>query len=234
MPQALPTEVLLEPMRTPAQTAAYSTADQDLKARPSINDEVDSMIGTQPEGSALFSKVRAENASAGSSTLSTSIRNQVQNGSDSNFEWAPYGYAWEGPAFCYRNLYFEQPNLERYGSGYGHVLTPTLSAAHFVTSVCTLPIKAVCNPPWNCDCTLGHHRPGNCAPHQRFRQHKVNRTSGLVASRQATVSIDESSDFFIASDAFERDGAPVRVSITDIETNDFSAASSDTSSSESQ
>ncbi len=31
--------------------------------------------------------------------------------------WSSTGYCWQSPAFCYSPLYFEQTNLERYGTG---------------------------------------------------------------------------------------------------------------------
>jgi len=81
--------------------------------------------------------------------------------------WNANGYQWQNATFCFSPLYFEQPNLERYGQGVGHPFASTVSAAKFVTDVVTLPAAMVCTPPWRSSCTLGHHRPGDCAPYQR-------------------------------------------------------------------
>lgn len=81
--------------------------------------------------------------------------------------WSSHAYCWESPTFCFSPLYFEQPNLERYGQGVGRPFESTTSAVKFVTDVTTLPIALVCTPPWSSSCSLGHHRPGDCAPYQR-------------------------------------------------------------------
>lgn len=83
------------------------------------------------------------------------------------YPWSAHGYCWESPSFCFSPLYFEQPNLERYGQGVGRPFTSASSAVAFVADVTTLPIALICSPPCSKSCTLGHHRPGDCAPYQR-------------------------------------------------------------------
>jgi hypothetical protein len=83
------------------------------------------------------------------------------------YPWSAHGYCWESPSFCFSPLYFEQPNLERYGQGVGRPFTSASSAVAFVVDVTTLPIALICSPPCSKSCTLGHHRPGDCAPYQR-------------------------------------------------------------------
>jgi len=83
------------------------------------------------------------------------------------YPWSAHGYCWESPSFCFSPLYFEQPNLERYGQGVGRPFTSASSAVVFVTDITTLPIALICSPPHSKSCTLGHHRPGDCAPYQR-------------------------------------------------------------------
>jgi hypothetical protein len=56
--------------------------------------------------------------------------------------------------FSHRPLYFEQPNLERCGTGCC-CLTTYASAAHFFGSVVLLPLHAVLDPPCRCVPTLG-------------------------------------------------------------------------------
>lgn len=81
---------------------------------------------------------------------------------------------WAAPATHSSPLWFEQPNVERYGHHrrlYGcDVLTPSaISAAHFFADAAVLPWKAVASPACDCDYTLGAYRPGSCNPHQWLR-----------------------------------------------------------------
>jgi hypothetical protein len=81
--------------------------------------------------------------------------------------WPSNGATWQSPAFCYKPLYFEQPNLERYGIGHSCPTNSFLSGARFFADVALLPVHALCQPPHSCECTLGHRRPGDCNPIQR-------------------------------------------------------------------
>lgn len=79
--------------------------------------------------------------------------------------WALSVAAWEAPGFYHRPLYFEQPNVERYGH-YVPRWQPAISGAHFFGSIVALPYKMWVYPPCDPIYTLGHHRPGSCNPHQ--------------------------------------------------------------------
>jgi hypothetical protein len=80
--------------------------------------------------------------------------------------WPANLYAWDAPSFYHRPLYFEQPNLERYGHFHrSWRLQSAISAAHFFASVPTLPLKMCVHKPCERVHTLGHFRPGNCNPH---------------------------------------------------------------------
>jgi hypothetical protein len=79
-----------------------------------------------------------------------------------------YTYDWQASAFCCGPLYFEEPNLERYGYTHG-ILQPIISGAHFFTTIPALPYKMVVHPPHECVYTLGYYRPGDPAPRQRVR-----------------------------------------------------------------
>jgi len=81
--------------------------------------------------------------------------------------WPGTNSAWASPAFCYNPLYFEQPNIERYGIGYARPTNAIVSAGRFFCDVTLLPLHAICQPPLSCECTLGHRRPGDCNPIQR-------------------------------------------------------------------
>ena len=74
---------------------------------------------------------------------------------------SPVAYTWASPVFHHRPLYFEQPNLERYGNGPCRLVQPVASSAHFLLSVPLVPFKMIYNPPWSDIHTLGEGRPGN-------------------------------------------------------------------------
>ena len=75
-------------------------------------------------------------------------------------------FMWKASALCHKPLYFEEVALERYG----HTLVreefqPIISGAKFFLTVPILPYKMGLNPPCECIYTLGHYRPGSCAPY---------------------------------------------------------------------
>jgi hypothetical protein len=61
---------------------------------------------------------------------------------------------------CYRPLYFEDIQLERYGRTFG-IVQPGVSAAHFFCSVPLMPYKMVVRPPRSCECSNGFSRRGD-------------------------------------------------------------------------
>lgn len=84
----------------------------------------------------------------------------------SQFGWMPTPYTWISPAFYHYPLYFEQPNLERYGVGRARAVQPLLSSAHFFWSIPLMPYKTLTHHPRERVYTLGQGRPGNCLPVQ--------------------------------------------------------------------
>ncbi|MBM3998151.1 MAG: hypothetical protein FJ297_01185 [Planctomycetes bacterium] len=76
----------------------------------------------------------------------------------------PATLSWKASALCHKPLYFEEPQLERYGHTAGPWLQPALSGAHFFGNVIVLPYRMGINPPSECRYPLGYYRPGNCAP----------------------------------------------------------------------
>jgi hypothetical protein len=79
--------------------------------------------------------------------------------------WAQTTYLWKASGMCHKPLYFEQVQLERYGHDWGPVLQPFVSGAHFFGTVAILPYKMGLETPQECIYTLGHYRPGSCAPY---------------------------------------------------------------------
>lgn len=90
---------------------------------------------------------------------------EVHQGTGASRPWPLHCYWWEAPAVCHRPLYFEQVNLERYGYSCGFA-QPLVSAAHFFGTIPALPYLLAAEPCRECVYTLGHHRPGSCAPLQ--------------------------------------------------------------------
>jgi hypothetical protein len=78
--------------------------------------------------------------------------------------WPMMAYYWDATCLCYRPLYFEEANLERYGYSCDCCLQPFASAAHFFGTVPALPYCMAVNCPGECIYTLGHYRPGSCPP----------------------------------------------------------------------
>lgn len=85
--------------------------------------------------------------------------------------YAPSCFAWAAPAVYHRPLYFEQPNVERYGHYVsvcegGNCLQSAVCAAHFFGTVPLLPYKIGADPCCETQYVLGTYRPGSCNPHQ--------------------------------------------------------------------
>ncbi|MCA9639752.1 MAG: hypothetical protein KC492_03630, partial [Myxococcales bacterium] len=81
---------------------------------------------------------------------------------------------WAAPAVFHRPLYFEQPNVERYGHYVscglgGDCVQSAICAAHFFASVPLLPCRLGSQPCMDHEYVLGCYRPGSCNPHQLVR-----------------------------------------------------------------
>jgi hypothetical protein len=117
--------------------------------------------------------VRADNIR----TVSLDIRMQGVAGEDYPFEcglgdelfagraWPQVTYMWKASGLCHKPLYFEQVQLERSGHSAGPVLDPIVAGAHFFGTFPILPYKMGLTTPNECIYTLGHYRPGSCAPY---------------------------------------------------------------------
>ena len=81
-------------------------------------------------------------------------------------DWTPLSYSWEAPQLKYNPLYFEDPQLERYGNEVC-ILQPFLSGARFYATIPTLPYQmmsegnSVCHTVYD----FGYGRPGDCVPY---------------------------------------------------------------------
>jgi len=79
--------------------------------------------------------------------------------------WPETTYTWKASAVCHKPLYFQELALERYGHSLGPFLQPIYSGAHFFATLPILPYEMGLRPPKECVYTLGHYRPGSCAPY---------------------------------------------------------------------
>jgi hypothetical protein len=78
--------------------------------------------------------------------------------------WQPATLTWIASGLHHGPLYFEEPQLERYGHFWPGV-QPFLSGAHFFGTLPVLPYKMGLEPPLECIYPLGYYQPGECAPH---------------------------------------------------------------------
>jgi len=86
---------------------------------------------------------------------------------DESNPWPTEVKTWVTPTFEHKPLYFEQPNLERYGYGTKPFFQPLASSAHFYGSILILPYKLCSQHPSEKVYPLGHQRPGDRACYQQ-------------------------------------------------------------------
>ncbi|TWT85986.1 hypothetical protein Pla123a_07940 [Posidoniimonas polymericola] len=80
-------------------------------------------------------------------------------------QWDQVCYMWKASALCHKPLYFEDVQLERYGHSWGPAVQPIVSGVHFFTRIPAIPYMMGIQAPNECVYTLGHYRPGSCAPY---------------------------------------------------------------------
>lgn len=76
----------------------------------------------------------------------------------------PITFTWKASSLCYKPLYFEDVQLERYGHYRSELLQPFVSRIRFWATIPCLPYLMGVYPPNECQYDLGYYRPGNCAP----------------------------------------------------------------------
>lgn len=79
-------------------------------------------------------------------------------------QFVPTTMTFKASGSCHKPLYFEEPQLERYGHEWGPVVQPVISTANFVKNVAILPYKIGIHPMNECQYPVGYYRPGECAP----------------------------------------------------------------------
>lgn len=124
---------------------------------------VDAMLAPLPDAPSLFKRVADD---ADFRKVAEVISSEVRMDS-THSPWASVCYTWISPAFYHKPLYFEQPNLERYGQGTYRIAQPVVASAHFFSTIPLVPYKTLTHHPRERKSTLGHGRPGNSVPWRR-------------------------------------------------------------------
>jgi len=120
-----------------------------------------SMVGPMTNAGQLFSMLEVQDRFQGYAEPVQSVRTRdLDSPSQSPYTWECYTYI--SPVFYHKPLYFEQPNLERYGQGTYRCLQPAASSIHFFGTIPLLPYKILTQHPCEKHYTLGNQRPGNC------------------------------------------------------------------------
>ncbi len=166
LPQVQPSQILSNDLPAPTSSAADDASNAPQQTAPKSKKDgmlsTAEMIGPLRDSQTLFSEIKIkEDYRYLAQTIPDGPRITEQD-----FSWSPDLTTWASPVFHHRPLYFEQPNLERYGNGCNRYLQPALSSAHFFTSVPLMPYKMLRDPPWQDTYTLGERRPGNLVPMQ--------------------------------------------------------------------
>ncbi len=94
-------------------------------------------------------------------------------------------YQWEPSNLYHLPLYFEDPQLERYGHTYGPIAQPFVSIARFSTQLAFLPYQMTIDPVCTPKYALGWYRPGDCAPKLHY-QPPLNATAAAVEAGVVT------------------------------------------------
>lgn len=94
-------------------------------------------------------------------------------------------YTWEASNLNYRPLYFEDPNLERYGYSRKDLVQPFVSMGRFTGQLLALPYQMTIDPIRKPIYPLGYYRPGSYAP-KRINGIPWNTKAAIVQGLTAT------------------------------------------------
>jgi hypothetical protein len=157
---------------TPGGEATQPT-DEDVPIASPAEIEEDRIVSDTACNDSL-TKLRAKTIG----TVNISIAVSGNEGIDFPFEctfeenqwhsgraWDQTTFLWKASALCHKPLYFEDPQLERYGHSFPPCCQPLISGAHFFTRLPVLPYCMGVEPPMECVYSLGHYRPGSCSPY---------------------------------------------------------------------
>jgi hypothetical protein len=78
-------------------------------------------------------------------------------------------FQWAAPTTMYYPLYFQDPQLERYGHTYPFPLQPVASVTRMTGQLLLMPYQMTITPPWTLESPLGWYRPGDMAPKLHYQ-----------------------------------------------------------------
>ena len=97
----------------------------------------------------------------------------------------PTLFAWEASNLYHNPLYFEDPQLERYGHTWPFFIQPVASVARFTVQAVGLPYQMTIDPSCCRVYPLGYYRPGEYSPKQ-IHQIPWNTHAALVEAGAVT------------------------------------------------
>lgn len=145
--------------------ARLTQSDTSRNVANSFN--TDKYTGPMASAEELFYNLNLSSEFQNQTGESLQAQRTSSNSEASHFNWLPGFYTWASPSFYHRPLYFEQPNLERYGMGPRHCIQPLYSGMHFFGSIALMPYKLMTQHPNERVYSLGNQRPGDPACYQR-------------------------------------------------------------------
>jgi len=112
------------------------------------------------------------------------VVNLPENGTTDRM-YADMHYHWHASNLHHNPLYFEDVSLERYGHAYPPMVQPFVSVGKAGLQLVGMPYQLALNPAWNEEYVLGYYRPGDPAPHLRYRV-PFNKKAALTATAAYT------------------------------------------------
>jgi len=158
-----------EPSRTHSPRLPSPTAEEIRTPRAEKKVAAEFDLDSRPIG-AVTTNIRCQKGDLPQDVAQAKLKTLRGRSYDqlTDREWEALCYMWEAPALRHHPLYFEEVNLERYGYSWPHLkpLQPALSCGQFFVTLPMLPYKMWCEPPRECDYTLGQYRPGSPVPYE--------------------------------------------------------------------
>ncbi len=141
------------------EDAAKETGDGKKGIAPEKMGFLDAIISTtNTSTTSIGTGVVPENTALGRMPGSRALPDGIARG----MSW--HQIHWNASNVCYFPLYFEDAMLERHGHERWGIAQPLVSGVKFIGTIPLLPYLTTLQPPCEPRYSLGHFRPGNCAP----------------------------------------------------------------------
>ncbi|MCG6155480.1 hypothetical protein [Rubinisphaera margarita] len=101
-------------------------------------------------------------------------------------QFAHLQYCWAASNINYYPLYFEDPQLERYGHMHHPLLQPFVSVSRFNWQFLGLPYQMCLKPVAKCVYPLGYFRPGDCEAPKLYHQVPISLKAAFVTAEVYT------------------------------------------------